>query len=200
MSKMLTDAINLANTYFKDKVDKGGHPYMDHLISVMNGCTTEDSKIVGVLHDIIEDTDVTISILENFIHANLIEAIQIVSRKSNDTYSEFIQKIADSKNLIAIEVKLVDLKNNMDLSRLNEIKQKDIDRLRKYKKAYEKLRVAYDELNKDRVRYKLDFDDYISVIDTFNMNKEILHIEYDEEMEYVIQDIEKLFKYLNERN
>lgn len=148
MSKMLEDAIQLAEKYFKDSVDKGGHPYMDHLISVMNGCKTENSKIVGVLHDIIEDTNVTISELESILHENLIKAIQIVSRKSNESYSEFIQRIADSKNITAIEVKLADLKNNMDLSRLKEVKQKDLDRVKKYKKAYNKLSGIYIELNK----------------------------------------------------
>lgn len=148
MSKTLEDAIQLAEKYFKDKVDKGGHPYMYHLISVMNGCTSEDSKIVGILHDIIEDTDITVAELESILHENLIEAIQIVSRKFGESYSEFIQRIADSNNLIAIEVKLADLKNNMDLSRLKEVKQKDIDRVKKYKKAYNKLSGIYIELNK----------------------------------------------------
>jgi hypothetical protein len=58
-----------------------------------------------------------------------------------------------------------------------------------------------EELNKDKskMRYEVNFDNYISVIDTYNGDKEILHIEYDEEMEYVMQDIEKLFKYLNKQ-
>lgn len=145
MNKMLIDAIHLADKYFKDKVDKGGHPYMNHLTSVMCSCVTEEGKIVGVLHDIIEDTDISISELESVIHENLIEAIQIVSRKPNETYNEFIQRIVDSKNLIAIEVKLADLENNMDLSRLNEVKQKDIDRVKKYQKAWDKLSKVYLE-------------------------------------------------------
>ena len=77
----------------------------------------------------------SISELENILHENLIECIQLLTRKENEKYSDYIGRIIDSNNVIALEVKLHDLENNMDITRLKCIEQKDIDRIRKYKKV-----------------------------------------------------------------
>ena len=143
---ILQDAEQLAYKYFKDKKDKGGNPYMQHLRFVKNHCLTYDGQIVGILHDILEDTDCSISELENILHENLIECIQLLTRKENEKYSDYIRRIIDSDNIIALEVKLHDLENNMDITRLKHIGQKDIDRIRKYKKAYNRIWSAWIEL------------------------------------------------------
>ena len=144
---ILQDAEQLAYKYFKDKIDKGGNPYMRHLNFVKNHCMLENSKIVGVLHDILEDTDCSISELrEVIVHENLIETIQLLTRKQSEKYSEYIDRIINSKNINAIEVKLHDLENNMDITRLKCIEQKDIDRIKKYKKAYSRVWSKYIEL------------------------------------------------------
>ena len=144
---ILQDAEQLAYKYFKDKKDRGGNPYMQHLRFVKNHCLTYDGQIVGILHDILEDTDCSISELrEVIIREDLIQAIQLVSRKQSEKYSDYIRRIIDSKNINAIEVKLHDLENNMDITRLKSIEQKDIDRIRKYKKAYNRIWSAWIEL------------------------------------------------------
>ena len=125
---MLQDAEHLAYKYFKDKKDKGGNPYMQHLRFVKNHCLTYDGQIVGILHE------------------NLIECIQLLTRKENEKYSDYIGRIIDSNNVIALEVKLHDLENNMDITRLKCIGQKDIDRIKKYKKAYSRVWSKYIEL------------------------------------------------------
>ena len=79
----LQDAEQLAYKYFKDKKDRGGNPYMQHLRFVKNHCLTYDGQIVGILHDILEDTDCSISELENILHENLIESIQLLTRKEH---------------------------------------------------------------------------------------------------------------------
>ena len=139
--KMLKDAKQLAYKYFKNKKDKGGNPYMEHLIYVSEHCLSNNSKIVGVLHDILEDTDISIAELEAILHENLIEAIQLLTRRKDEHYSDYIGRIVNSNNLIAIEVKLHDLENNMDITRLNKlvIGENDLNRIRKYKKAYNRL-------------------------------------------------------------
>ena len=139
MTYDLEKAYKLAYKYFKNKVDKGGNPYMNHLMFVSNNCLFEDSKIVGLLHDILEDTDCSIAELESVVHENLIEAIQLLTKRKDEKYNDYIERIAMSKNLIAIEVKINDLKNNMDLTRLKEIKYSDECRCRKYDKAYNRL-------------------------------------------------------------
>ena len=144
---ILQDAEQLAYKYFKDKKDKGGNPYMKHLNFVKNHCMLKNSKIVGVLHDILEDTDCSIPELrEVIVHENLIETIQLLTRKQSEKYSEYIDRIINSKNINAIEVKLHDIENNMDITRLKSIEQKDIDRIRKYKKAYNRVWNKYIEL------------------------------------------------------
>ena len=143
---ILQDAEQLAYKYFKDKKDKGGNPYMQHLRFVKNHCLTYDGQIVGILHDILEDTDCSISELENILHENLIECIQLLTRKENEKYSDYIGRIIDSNNIIALEVKLHDIENNMDITRLKYIEQKDIDRIKKYKKAYNRVWNKYIEL------------------------------------------------------
>lgn len=139
---ILQEAINLTNEYFKDKVDKGGHPYMDHLLFVSNRCYNADAKIVGILHDIIEDTDIAIDRLNKLIGNDLVKSIQIVSRKSNETYSEFINRIIMSDDLVAMEVKYNDLENNMDISRIPNPTEKDKKRVVKYIKSQLKLEIA----------------------------------------------------------
>ena len=143
---MLQDAEHLAYKYFKDKKDRGGNPYMQHLRFVKNHCLTYDGQIVGILHDILEDTDCSISELENILHENLIECIQLLTRKENEKYSDYIGRIIDSNNITALEVKLHDIENNMDITRLKYVEQKDIDRIKKYKKAYNRVWSKYIEL------------------------------------------------------
>ena len=143
---ILQDAEHLAYKYFKDKKDKGGNPYMQHLRFVKNHCLTYDGQIVGILHDILEDTDCSIYELENILHENLIECIQLLTRKENEKYSDYIGSIVNSNNIIALEVKLHDLENNMDITRLKYVEQKDIDRIKKYKKAYNRVWSKYIEL------------------------------------------------------
>ena len=143
---ILQDAEQLAYKYFKDKIDKGGNPYMQHLRFVKNHCLTYDGQIVGILHDILEDTDCSYGELKSTICENLIECIQLLTRKENEKYSDYIGRIIDSNNVIALEVKLHDLENNMDMTRLKCIEQKDIDRIKKYKKAYSRVWSKYIEL------------------------------------------------------
>ena len=103
---ILQDAEQLAYKYFKDKIDKGGNPYMKHLNFVKNHCMLENSKIVGVLHDILEDTDCSITELrEVIVDENLIQAIQLLTRKQSEKYYDYIRRIIDRNNINAIQDK-----------------------------------------------------------------------------------------------
>lgn len=148
MINNVKDAERLAYKYFKNKFDKGGNPYMEHLKYVSDNCKSENAKIVGMLHDIIEDTNISFSELESELHINLIESIQRLTKYRDMKYSKYIDNIVKSNDLIAIEVKMHDLEHNMKLSRLKEIRQVDIDRVKKYRKAYDKIKNKYYELNK----------------------------------------------------
>ena len=102
-------ATMLANIFFKDKKDKGGFPYLGHLQYVSNSFDDEDHKVVGMLHDIIEDTVVSKTILlELGFSENVVEAVDILTRKT-DNYFEYINSICNSNNVLAIDIKLKDL-------------------------------------------------------------------------------------------
>ena len=136
LNEQLEIAIELAIKYHKGQIDKGGNPYILHPLEVMNNVDRIESKIVAVLHDIIEDTECTVDTLREWgINEDAIESINTLTHKEGMSYMEYITEI--SYDLIATEVKLVDLKCNMDLSRLNrKITNKDLERNKKYMKAY----------------------------------------------------------------
>ena len=136
---MLQKAIDIATKAHEGQVDKAGQPYIDHPLRVMNMGTTDEEKIVGVLHDVVEDSDWTFEELaaEGF-SIEVIEALRSITKLSeNEPYDKFIQRV--KANSLAAKVKLYDLTDNMDIRRLAYISEKDVKRLRKYLKAYRQL-------------------------------------------------------------
>lgn len=131
---MLEKAILIATNAHKGQLDKGGNPYILHPLRLMFAMYNETEKICAVLHDVIEDTDITLDYLrsEGF-SEEVLSALDSLTRTSNETYDEFINRII--KNKIASHVKLADLSDNMDLSRIKNPTQKDCERIEKYRKA-----------------------------------------------------------------
>lgn len=131
-------AISIALKAHKGQVDKGGNPYILHPLAVMNRVETIEEKIVAVLHDVVEDTEVTIDQLrETGFSEEILEAIKLLTRAKEDSYEEFIDKTL--KNRIARNVKTADIKENMNLSRIQDPLEQDYTRLEKYKRALERL-------------------------------------------------------------
>ncbi|WP_373876510.1 GTP pyrophosphokinase [Paenibacillus spongiae] len=131
-------AISIALHTHKGQRDKGGNPYILHPIAVMNRVGTMEERIVAVLHDVIEDSDVTLQHLrEQGFSEEIIEAISLLTKSEDDRYEEFIEKTLS--NQIARKVKIADIKVNMDLLRIKEPTQHDYERLEKYRKAIEIL-------------------------------------------------------------
>lgn len=131
-------AIAIALKAHKGQRDKGGNPYILHPIAVMNRVETIEEKIVAVLHDVIEDTEVTLEQLrEQGFSEEIIEAIHLLTRSEKDSYEEFIEKTI--KNRISKNVKIADINENMNLARINELTEIDYKRLEKYRKALEML-------------------------------------------------------------
>lgn len=139
MSELLSKAIDIALKAHAGQTDRAGMPYVGHIIRVMNAGRTEAEKIVGVLHDIVEDTDYTFERLSaDGFPDYIVEAIRCLTKVSEqEPYSEFIERI--KHNELAVAVKINDLSDNMDVRRLNDISDADVSRLRKYLKAYKEL-------------------------------------------------------------
>lgn len=118
----------------KSQVDKSGLPYVFHPFHLAEQMKDEMTTIVALLHDVIEDTSITVEELRDMgFPAEAIAAIQIMTHDKSIPYMDYVARI--KKNPIAREVKLADLKHNSDLTRLNEVAEKDLERLKKYKKA-----------------------------------------------------------------
>ncbi len=139
MNELLAKAINIALKAHEGQVDKVGMPYVGHVMRVMNCGRTTDEKIVGVLHDVVEDTNWTFELLsrEGF-PAHIVDALRYVTKTSDDEpYDDFINRV--KTNALACSVKINDLTDNMDIRRYLTITDNDIARLRKYHKAYLEL-------------------------------------------------------------
>lgn len=136
---LLQRAIDIATKAHEGQVDKAGKPYIEHPLRVMNMGITEQEKILGVLHDIVEDTEWTFTMLKDEGFSDeIIDALRCITKRSNDeSYDKFIQRI--KKNPLAVKVKLNDLTDNMDIRRLPYLSEKDIKRLKKYLRAYKQL-------------------------------------------------------------
>lgn len=135
----LERAIEIATEAHRGQFDKVGNDYIQHPLRVMAAGKTTNEKIVGVLHDVVEDTNWTFERLatEGF-SSEVIEALRCVTKLSEgEPYDKFIARVKTNK--LAVAVKLNDLTDNMDIRRLPYISDKDVKRLKKYLKAYKQL-------------------------------------------------------------
>ena len=132
-------AIEIAVAAHKGQKDKSGADYILHSLRVMERGKSEIEKICGVLHDVLEDSEWTFEKLENEGFSNeVIAVLRCITKESEkEDYDVFINRIA--QNPIAIEVKINDLLDNMDITRLKELNEEDVKRLNKYLKAFWKL-------------------------------------------------------------
>ena len=129
--KLREKAMQIAIKVHNGQVDKGGNDYINHPIRVSENCSLDEEKIVALLHDTIEDGDITADylIMQGFPH-DIVDAVLSVSRNKDEGYFDFILRC--KANPIGRRVKISDLKDNMDITRLNELTEKDINRLKKY--------------------------------------------------------------------
>lgn len=137
-NELLEKALRVATKAHEGQIDKAGAPYIFHPIRVASRCVNDNERIVALLHDTIEDTYVTPDYLiaEGF-PRYIVDAIISVTRNKDEDYNDFIKR--SYMNCIGRKVKLYDLEDNMNITRLNEITDKDIARLNKYLIAYKFL-------------------------------------------------------------
>ncbi|MBQ4262969.1 MAG: GTP pyrophosphokinase [Bacilli bacterium] len=137
-------ALNLMYNSHIKQYDKSGVPYVFHPFHVAEQMDDEDSTIVALLHDIIEDTDVTIEDLVSLgFSVQVINALKCLTHLEDEDYFDYIKRV--SNNEIAKKVKIQDLKHNMDLSRLSSVSEKDLQRVEKYKKSLKFLLDSYED-------------------------------------------------------
>ena len=136
----LERAIEIAVNAHKGVTDKGGNPYIVHPLRVMMSLKSDNEKIVGVLHDVVEDAeDWDFERLkgEGF-SEEVLDGLRSVTKTSEEEdYNEFVQRALT--NEIGRAVKIADIRDNLDVTRIGELRQKDMNRLNKYKNALKVL-------------------------------------------------------------
>ena len=131
--ELLELAIELAEKHHKGQLDKGGNPYINHPLAVMKRLNRPEEKIVGVLHDIVEDTEVTLENLKEYgFPENIILGVDSVTRREGESRAAFIYRA--KLNELGRSVKIADLKENSNLSRIPHPMEKDYERVEKYKR------------------------------------------------------------------
>ena len=134
----LERAVALAAKAHEGQVDKAGAPYVLHPLRMMLRLATAEERITAVLHDVVEDCGVSLAMLraEGFSEA-VIAAIDSVTRRPDESYETFVLRAAS--NPIGRQVKLVDLEDNCDLSRITNPTPRDHARVQKYRRAIDTI-------------------------------------------------------------
>lgn len=145
--KMLSSAISLAALMHEQQFDKGGNPYILHVLHVMNDVRSSDLEIkqIAVLHDIVEDTPVTFIMLREMgFSERVVQNVLLLTKVKGMSYEDYLKGIATSRD--AILVKMADIRHNTDIRRLKGLTDKDVARIAKYQKAYVFLKAELKKL------------------------------------------------------
>ncbi len=137
-TKLTRKAMIIAYNAHQNQFDKAGVPYVYHPIHIAEQMETEEECIVALLHDTVEDTDITFEQLSKEFDGKIVNILKLLTRNKNEDYMKYINKLKEDP--IARKVKIADIIHNADETRLNKITTKDIIRRNKYKRALEILR------------------------------------------------------------
>ena len=135
----LERAIAIAATAHAGQMNKDGGPYILHPVRVMMRGDSPEAQMAGILHDVVEDTDWTLERLrEEGFPETVLEAVDALTHREGEEYFDYVARAG--ANAVARRVKLADLEDNMNVMRLAEVRDKDLERVRKYHKAWMLLR------------------------------------------------------------
>ena len=135
MSGRVGKAYKIAVKAHKGQTDKAGADYILHPVTVASNVGDDESAmIVALLHDVVEDTNVTLEDLQDLLTPEEISALKLLTHNDEVPYLDYVRLIGT--NSLATKVKMADLQNNMDLSRLPTVTEKDLKRVEKYKMAF----------------------------------------------------------------
>ncbi|MBQ7154464.1 MAG: bifunctional (p)ppGpp synthetase/guanosine-3',5'-bis(diphosphate) 3'-pyrophosphohydrolase [Synergistaceae bacterium] len=136
-------AIDLAYEYHHGQKDKAGRPYIVHVLHVAEQMDDEFSACAALLHDTLEDTELSPEVLEREFPREVVEAVKLLTHQEGTDYFEYVRRVA--QNPIARKVKRADLAHNLDISRFDMCAESLVESARKRSNKYlEALRVLQD--------------------------------------------------------
>ena len=137
--EMIAAARMIAKLAHRGQMDKAGNDYFSHPEAVAAMLDQPQEKVVGYLHDTVEDTEVTVEEIREIFGNRIADAVALMTHEESVPYMDYVKEIG--KDPLARKVKLADLTHNMDIRRIKNPGQKDYDRIeRKYKPAYAYLK------------------------------------------------------------
>ena len=147
---LIFKALEIVTTLFENDVDKGGLPYMLHLIYVYKHVHSMEEKVVALLHDVVEDKDVSgDDLLEIGFSKKIVDDVLVLTRVKPTSYDDYIENILKHASREALNVKAADLENNIDLRRIKNPTVKDYQRVEKrYIPTREKIVHRLKEMEK----------------------------------------------------
>jgi (p)ppGpp synthase/HD superfamily hydrolase len=135
----IEDAIALAVEAHRGQRDKAGQPYILHPLRVMFRLETDEERIVGVLHDVVEDSETSLDDLRQMGYSEqVVKALDHLTRRADETYEQFVKRTASHP--LARRIKLADLEDNMDIRRYPSLNDKIIESLKRYHQAWRRLK------------------------------------------------------------
>lgn len=137
MKNSYRKALEIAKTVHHNQYDLSGQPYILHPLYVANNVKGKKAKIVALLHDVLEDGDISIEILKRYFSKDVCNSVLTLTRSPQEPYFAYIERV--KKDPLAKQVKIKDLEHNMTVTRLKTLTVKDFRRLSRYLKAYKEL-------------------------------------------------------------
>jgi len=141
---LLEKAIEIALRAHAGQKGKDGSPYVLHPLRIMSRMTSPEARMAAALHDVVEDSEVTLDDLrEAGFPEPVLTAVKLLTHEEGISYDDYVQRL--KSHPLARKIKVADLEDNSDIRRLSGIEEKDIERLRKYHRAWQILAPSTDE-------------------------------------------------------
>jgi len=135
---IIEKSLEIALKAYSGQTDKAGKTYILHPLRLMAQMETEEEMSVALLHDVIEDSEYTAEdLLNNGIPTVVVSAVQSLTKNPDENYESFIERVLENK--LATKIKQADIEDNMNILRLKSVKEKDLERVAKYHKAWHKI-------------------------------------------------------------
>ncbi len=135
---LIEKSLTIALRAYAGKTDKAGREYIHHPLRLMAKMTTDSEMSVALLHDVIEDSDITAAeLLAEGIPRVVVEAVLCLTKQSGEDYQTFV--LRTKQNAIARKVKIADIEDNINVLRLFTLTKKDLARVAKYHAAWQLL-------------------------------------------------------------
>lgn len=136
---LIEKSLEFALRAYTGQKDKAGETYILHPLRIMAKMEGAKEKAVALLHDVIEDSEITArQLLESGIPEDVVDAVEALTKRDGESYEAFLLRV--KANLLATKVKIADIEDNINVLRLKSLEGKDLERVAKYHKAWRFLR------------------------------------------------------------